>query len=207
MGLVTHHDGTEATTHAIADHHSGAADYMHMATDMGSHDDIGSHGDTGSHGDLASHGDIGFHGDMAPHSPDASDHGFTDTGSIDHGGHGFAAGAEHGVDPADAAQAYEGAHHSPGGEYMTLVQPESGHDAMSHFGAEGPPDMADPMAHAFSGLQEPPSADHLFADAQMIDHGTAGADAHAAMSHVDAPVAPPPEPPPVEQHDAGHVGH
>jgi hypothetical protein len=93
---------------------------------------------------------------------------------------------------------------------MSLVQPESGHDqAAAHFGADGPQGAADPMAHAMFGPQEPPSADHLFADAQMMDQGgmhTAGTDAHAATSfHADVPAAPPPEPPPVEQHDGG--GH
>lgn len=63
-------------------------------------------------------------------------------------------------------------------------------------------------ADAAHGLQEPPSADHLFADAH-VDPGT-GHDAGSgpdsgAVTYVDAPPTVPDEPPPVapQEHNAG----
>ena len=92
---------------------------------------------------------------------------------------------------------------------MALVQPESGHQPASHLAGDGAPGTADTMAHGTHGLQEPPPADHLFADAQ-IDHGGAqgaGGDTHAATAHADLPaIAPAPEPLAVEHRDHGHSG-
>jgi hypothetical protein len=185
MSLVTPHSGHEATGHFLGDHSSSADDYMHMATDMGSHNASASL---------------------------TGDHGFADGGSADHGfGHDFGAPgtAEHGADQVQDAHVDAGAHQAPGGEYMAFAQPESGHEGMSHFDANGPPGMADTMAHAGVAPQEPPPADHLYVDAQM-DHAFAqgaGTENHAGAFHADVPATPPPEPPPVEQHDAGHIGH
>src|SRR5262249_40159415 len=132
-------------------------------------------------------------------------------------------GGEHGApqpgteaSPGGAGQEHGGDHATSSGDYMALVQNQDGgnhgaagaHTTPNH--GSGGADYAhmggDASPQGGAGAQppqEPPPADHLFADAH-VDQGahdpSGGAHPGADAPPVDA--TPPPEPPP-EHHDQG----
>jgi hypothetical protein len=159
MALVSSQNGGHGTHDTAAGHSSSATQYVHMAMDMASHN--------GSAGGLPDHS---FSGAGAAdhstgqgfHSPSATDHSIghgSPIGGADHGtgDHGFSppSTAEHGIGSADAAQVHAVPHSSSANQYMSFVQGESGHDAMSHGAGGEQPGTPDTMTHAGSGLQEP----------------------------------------------------
>jgi hypothetical protein len=171
-----------------------------------------------SHGDGVDHGTGGAPGDdvawAPPHSA-ADDY----TALIEPRGEGDHASPS-ATDPSAAAAGQEhGVHATAAGDYMAMVQPQ--HDdqgAAPGGGADhgsASTDYAhmitDTSSHGAQAPQEPPSADHLFADAQVVEQGAAhdgGAPQPGADAQVDAALnSPSPEPPPEPQHhDQGHGG-
>ena len=106
------------------------------------------------------------------------------------------------------------------GDYMALVQSQSSdHAAASQTAADHSSStadyshmMTDASSPAAQGPQEPPSADHLFADAH-VDAGAAhdagvgmdpGAGVHADAAAISPAAEPPPAAPEEQGHGAGH---
>jgi hypothetical protein len=119
-----------------------------------------------------------------------------------------------------AGQEHIAANATSAGDYMALVQSQSSdHAAASQTAADHSSStadyshmMTDASSPAAQGPQEPPSADHLFADAH-VDAGAAhdaggGMDPGAGV-HADAAAIPPAaEPPPAAPEEQGHgAGH
>ncbi|MCA6110933.1 VCBS domain-containing protein [Bradyrhizobium cenepequi] len=187
---------------------SAAADVTTRAdSDVGASADHGLH-----HGQGHDHEDMGLHLGQDPASHD--DHG--DMGlhiGQDHDALGGAAQAA--TSPVSADQAF--ATPSTAGAYLEFVQsPSSDHASMAQAADQQPTagtaDYVHMVTGADPGAHEPPSPDHLFADAQIDNShasGAGGHDPHADAVHDDAGLAAaatPPEPMPAEQ-DQGHGGH
>jgi len=139
-------------------------------------------------------------------------------------GDSHAAASQPGMEQSSVAAGQEhiAANATSAGDYMALVQSQtsdaSGH-AASQTAADHSPStadyshmMADASSPAAQGPQEPPSADHLFADAH-VDAGAAhdagggmdpGAEAHADAAAMSPPAEPHAAAPEEQGHAAGH---